>query len=65
MVLTVFFTTGLAIVLGYAVLKSGSISSLTPYLHALNDQVVGFIVRASVLPSRSTTPSLLVSASTE
>jgi len=43
MVLTVFFTTGLAIVLGYAVLRSGSIL-LAAYLHALNDQVVAFIV---------------------
>ena len=49
MVLTVFFTTGLAIVLGYAVLKSGSIL-LTSYLHALNDQVVGFIVALGFKP---------------
>jgi membrane protease YdiL (CAAX protease family) len=42
-ILTVFFTTGLAIVLGYAVLRSGSIL-LAAYLHALNDQVVAFIV---------------------
>jgi hypothetical protein len=36
------YTTGLAVVLGYAVLRSGSVL-LAAYLHALNNQVVNFI----------------------
>ena len=35
-------TVGLGFVLGYAVLKSGSVL-LAAYLHALNNQVVGFL----------------------
>lgn len=42
-VLIALFTNGLAIVLGYAVLKSGSIL-LAGYLHAINNQVTAFIV---------------------
>jgi len=41
--LTVLFTIGFAVVLGTAVLRSGSIL-LAAYLHALNDQTTGFIV---------------------
>ncbi len=40
--LMTLYTTGLAIVLGYAVLKSRSVL-LAAYLHALNNQVLGFI----------------------
>lgn len=43
LVLMVLFCTGLAIVLSYAVLKSGSVL-LAAFLHALNNQVVSFIV---------------------
>jgi membrane protease YdiL (CAAX protease family) len=42
-VLMTLYTTGFAVVLGYAVLKSGSVL-LAAYLHALNNQVVAFIV---------------------
>lgn len=42
LLLMALYTTGLAIVLGYAVLKSGSIL-LAAYLHALNNQVVAFL----------------------
>jgi membrane protease YdiL (CAAX protease family) len=42
-VLMTLYTTGLAVALGYAVLKSGSVL-LSSYLHALNNQVVAFIV---------------------
>lgn len=42
-VLMTLYTTGLAVVLGYAVLRSGSVL-LAAYLHALNNQVVNFIV---------------------
>jgi membrane protease YdiL (CAAX protease family) len=41
--LMTLYTTGLAVVLGYAVLRSGSVL-LAAYLHALNNQVVSFIV---------------------
>ncbi|WP_371865723.1 CPBP family intramembrane glutamic endopeptidase [Dictyobacter kobayashii] len=43
LLLTVLFTMGFAIVLGTAVLRSGSVL-LAAYLHALNDQTTGFIV---------------------
>jgi hypothetical protein len=48
-VLTALFTTGLAVVLGYAVLKSGSVL-LAAYLHALNDQVTAFLVALGYKP---------------
>ena len=41
--LTVLFLVGFAVVLGTAVLRSGSVL-LAAYLHALNDQTTGFIV---------------------
>jgi membrane protease YdiL (CAAX protease family) len=40
--LMIGYTIGLAFVLGYAVLKSGSVL-LAAYLHALNNQVVAFL----------------------
>jgi membrane protease YdiL (CAAX protease family) len=40
--LMTLYTTGLAVVLGYAVLRSGSVL-LAAYLHALNNQVLNFI----------------------
>ena len=43
------YTTGLAVVLGYAVLRSGSIL-LAAYLHALNDQVAAFSVAIGFRP---------------
>jgi membrane protease YdiL (CAAX protease family) len=43
LLLTVLFLVGFAVVLGYAVLRSGSIL-LAAYLHALNDQTTAFIV---------------------
>ena len=43
LLLTVLFTIGLAFALGYVVFKTGSIL-LAAYLHALNDQVTGFLV---------------------
>jgi membrane protease YdiL (CAAX protease family) len=43
LLLTVLFTIGFAVVLGTAVLRSGSVL-LAAYLHALNDQTTGFIV---------------------
>ena len=49
LLLTVLFTTGLAIVLGFAVLKTGSIL-LAAYLHALNDQVTAFLVALGYKP---------------
>ncbi len=48
-VLMTLYTTGLAIVLGYAVLRSGSIL-LAAYLHALNNQVVNFIAAMGFKP---------------
>jgi membrane protease YdiL (CAAX protease family) len=48
-VLMTLYTTGLAVVLGYAVLKSGSVL-LAAYLHALNNQVVNFIVAMGFKP---------------
>jgi uncharacterized protein len=41
--LSVLFLIGFAVVLGYSVLRSGSVL-LAAYLHALNDQTTGFIV---------------------
>ncbi|MGE5139077.1 MAG: CPBP family intramembrane glutamic endopeptidase [Rudaea sp.] len=49
LVLMALYTTGLAIVLGYAVLKSGSVL-LASYLHALNNQVVAFIIALGFRP---------------
>ena len=43
------YTTGLAVVLGYAVLRSGSVL-LAAYLHALNNQVAAFIVAIGYRP---------------
>ncbi len=47
--LMVVYTTGLAIVLGLAVLRSGSIL-LSAFLHALNDQVAAFILALGFRP---------------
>jgi membrane protease YdiL (CAAX protease family) len=49
LLLMTLYTTGLGIVLGYAVLRSGSIL-LAAYLHALNDQVANFIVAIGYRP---------------
>ncbi len=49
MLLMALYTTGLAVVLGYAVLRSGSVL-LSAYLHALNNQVVAFIVAMGFKP---------------
>jgi membrane protease YdiL (CAAX protease family) len=49
LVLTVLFTTGFAIVLGYAVLRSGSVL-LAAYLHGLNDQTTAFLVALGYKP---------------
>jgi membrane protease YdiL (CAAX protease family) len=49
LLLMALYTTGLAIVLGYAVLKSGSVL-LAAYLHALNNQVVAFIAALGFKP---------------
>jgi membrane protease YdiL (CAAX protease family) len=48
-VLMTLYTTGLAVVLGYAVLRSGSVL-LSAYLHGLNNQVVNFIVAMGFRP---------------
>jgi uncharacterized protein len=48
-VLMTLYTTGLAVVLGYAVLRSGSVL-LAAYLHALNNQVVSFLVALGYSP---------------
>jgi membrane protease YdiL (CAAX protease family) len=48
-VLMTLYTTGLAVVLGYAVLRSGSVL-LAAYLHALNNQVVSFFVALGYSP---------------
>ena len=50
--LMIGYTVGLGFVLGYAVLKSGSVL-LAAFLHALNNQVVGFL---SVMVYRPTDP---------
>lgn len=49
MLLMALYTTGLAVVLGYAVLRSGSVL-LSAYLHALNNQVVAFIAAMGFQP---------------
>lgn len=49
LLLMALYTTGLAVVLGYAVLKSGSVL-LSAYLHALNNQVVAFIAAMGFKP---------------
>jgi len=49
LVLTVLFLVGFAVVLGYAVLRSGSIL-LAAYLHALNDQTTAFLVALGYKP---------------
>jgi membrane protease YdiL (CAAX protease family) len=48
-VLMTLYTTGLAVVLGYVVLRSGSVL-LAAYLHALNNQVASFIVAMGFRP---------------
>ncbi len=48
-VLMTLYTTDLAVVLGYAVLESGSVL-LAAYLHALNDQVVSYLVALGFRP---------------
>ena len=48
-VLMTLYTTGLAVVLGYAVLRSGSVL-LAAFLHALNNQVVAYIVALGFRP---------------
>ncbi|MCL4561406.1 MAG: CPBP family intramembrane metalloprotease [Chloroflexi bacterium] len=47
--LMTLYTTGLAFVLGYAVLRSGSVL-LSAFLHAVNNQVVAFIVAIGFRP---------------
>ena len=47
--LMALYTTGLAVVLGYAVLRSGSVL-LAAYLHALNNQVAAFLVAIGFRP---------------
>lgn len=49
LVLMALYTTGLAVVLGYAVLRSGSVL-LAAYLHALNNQVAAFLVAIGFRP---------------
>jgi membrane protease YdiL (CAAX protease family) len=49
LVLMVLYTTGLAVVLGYAVLQTRSVL-LAAYLHALNDQVVAFLMAVGYKP---------------
>jgi membrane protease YdiL (CAAX protease family) len=49
LLLMALYTIGLAIVLGYAVLRSGSVL-LSAYLHALNNQVVAFIAAMGFKP---------------
>lgn len=49
LLLMTLYTTGLAVVLGYAVLRSGSVL-LAAYLHALNNQVVNFIAAFGFKP---------------
>ena len=49
LLLMALYTTGLAVALGYAVLKSGSVL-LSAYLHALNNQVVAFIAAMGFMP---------------
>jgi membrane protease YdiL (CAAX protease family) len=49
MLLMALYTIGLAVVLGYAVLRTGSVL-LSAYLHALNNQVVAFIMAMGFKP---------------
>ena len=49
LLLMALYTIGLAIVLGYAVLKTGSVL-LSAYLHALNNQVLAFIIAMGYKP---------------
>ncbi len=49
LLLMTLYTTGLAVALGYAVLRTGSVL-LSAYLHALNNQVAGFIVAIGFRP---------------
>jgi membrane protease YdiL (CAAX protease family) len=49
LLLMALYTTGLSVVLGYAVLRSGSVL-LAAYLHALNNQVLNFIVLLGFRP---------------
>jgi membrane protease YdiL (CAAX protease family) len=49
-VLMTLYTMGIAVVLGYAVLRTGSVL-LAAYLHALNDQVVNFLAAIGYRPS--------------
>lgn len=48
-VLMTLYTTGLAVVLGYAVLRSGSVL-LSAYLHGLNNQTVAYLVAIGLRP---------------
>jgi membrane protease YdiL (CAAX protease family) len=48
-VLMTLYTTGLAIVLGYAVLRSGSVL-LSSYLHGLNNQVLAYLFVMGLRP---------------
>ena len=48
-VLMTLYTTGLAVVLGYAVLRSGSVL-LAAYVHGLNNQVLGYIFAIGFRP---------------
>jgi uncharacterized protein len=48
-VLMTLYTTGLAVILGFAVLKTGSVL-LAAFLHALNNQVLAFIVALGFKP---------------
>jgi membrane protease YdiL (CAAX protease family) len=47
--LMTLYTTGLAVVLGYAVLRTGSVL-LSSFLHALNNQTVAFLVAIGLQP---------------
>ncbi len=49
LLLMALYTTGLAIVLGYAVLRTGSVL-LSSFLHALNNQVVAFFIAVGFRP---------------
>jgi CAAX protease family protein len=49
LLLMTLYTTGLAVVLGYAVLRTGSVL-LSSYLHALNNQVLAFILAMGFKP---------------
>jgi membrane protease YdiL (CAAX protease family) len=53
LVLMVLYTTGLAVVLGFVFLKTGSVL-LTAFLHAVNDQVAAFLVAMGFAPFNNT-----------